>query len=533
MAEKNTHSILETIKKKLTKFDQKAEKPNKISDVSDEFEYITPTRKSSPSPYDEEEVVSSAAAPAQEKAEAAATDQLQPAPATPAKNDDLDFGSLNEAPKVEKSEAAQVAPASEAAPSHNLDDLDLDDESSAKKSVAAVPEKTAEVAPSNAEEFSEDDIEDYEDEVDFGEEVQQENSEEEVQEENDEEEVLDIEEQSEVTTEVAEEVVENNELSLDAIEEPKVEETSELEFKEEPQEAFIEQAQSAVQEQAVDVLDLDLEHSKTLDLDTPILDVSVEEVASKPAVQNDDEDLNFDDLEKDDILSAPISPDVSTSVPEKIKEEKPTIDDLDLEALEREVEEHKKKQEEAAAKHTEVVKDEIDLEFEKELMGLDVKPSTPAIPVPSQAAPIVESQPSAAAEIPNDFMQQTPAAPVADFTQQEEVDNILFEEEKPAEPQMQQPQNPLQFMDNSDYARKDETRLVSDSTMMQTTESIKKLIDAKNVVSGISSFSQSPALAELAIQLMEPKLEKWLNDNLPQVVEKIVREEIKKIIPKE
>ena len=45
MAEKNTLSILETIKKKLHKFDQKTEKNNKISEVSAEFEYISPTKK--------------------------------------------------------------------------------------------------------------------------------------------------------------------------------------------------------------------------------------------------------------------------------------------------------------------------------------------------------------------------------------------------------------------------------------------------------------------------------------------------------
>jgi cell pole-organizing protein PopZ len=31
---------------------------------------------------------------------------------------------------------------------------------------------------------------------------------------------------------------------------------------------------------------------------------------------------------------------------------------------------------------------------------------------------------------------------------------------------------------------------------------------------------------------MEPKLEKWMNENLSSIVEKIVREEISKIIPK-
>ena len=41
MAEKNTLSILETIKKKMNKLDQKADKTSKISEVNDEFQYIS------------------------------------------------------------------------------------------------------------------------------------------------------------------------------------------------------------------------------------------------------------------------------------------------------------------------------------------------------------------------------------------------------------------------------------------------------------------------------------------------------------
>ncbi len=77
--------------------------------------------------------------------------------------------------------------------------------------------------------------------------------------------------------------------------------------------------------------------------------------------------------------------------------------------------------------------------------------------------------------------------------------------------------------------------LISEKTLQQTTSSIKKLIDANNVVHGMKSFSNpnSSAFSELAVQLMEPKLEKWLNDHLANLVEEIVREEIKKIIPKD
>jgi len=75
--------------------------------------------------------------------------------------------------------------------------------------------------------------------------------------------------------------------------------------------------------------------------------------------------------------------------------------------------------------------------------------------------------------------------------------------------------------------------LLSQQSAASVTDSIKKLVDAKNVVSGVTSFSKSEAFSDIAAQLMEPRLEKWLNENLPSLVERIVRDEIKKIIPKE
>ncbi len=78
-----------------------------------------------------------------------------------------------------------------------------------------------------------------------------------------------------------------------------------------------------------------------------------------------------------------------------------------------------------------------------------------------------------------------------------------------------------------------EESLLSQKAASNITDSIRKLVDAKNVVSGVTSFSKSEAFSDIAAQLMEPRLEKWLNENLPDLVERIVREEIKKIIPKE
>ncbi len=75
-------------------------------------------------------------------------------------------------------------------------------------------------------------------------------------------------------------------------------------------------------------------------------------------------------------------------------------------------------------------------------------------------------------------------------------------------------------------------KILNEETIRQTSDTVKKLIEAKNTINGISSFSQDVVLNQIALQLMEPKLEKWMNENLTQIVEKIVREEISKIIPK-
>jgi hypothetical protein len=77
--------------------------------------------------------------------------------------------------------------------------------------------------------------------------------------------------------------------------------------------------------------------------------------------------------------------------------------------------------------------------------------------------------------------------------------------------------------------------LINEETLQQTTKSIKKLIDANNIVQGIKGFTDQndSSLSELAVQLMDARLERWLNEHLPDLVEKIVREEIKKIISKE
>ena len=86
--------------------------------------------------------------------------------------------------------------------------------------------------------------------------------------------------------------------------------------------------------------------------------------------------------------------------------------------------------------------------------------------------------------------------------------------------------------ENHNYQVQTTKPILHEEVIMQSTNSIQKLLDTKEMISGISKFMQSPYPIEIAVQLMEPKLEKWMNENLSSIVEKIVREEISKIIPK-
>ena len=83
-----------------------------------------------------------------------------------------------------------------------------------------------------------------------------------------------------------------------------------------------------------------------------------------------------------------------------------------------------------------------------------------------------------------------------------------------------------------DYHPEINKPILHEDVILQSSNSIQKLLDTKSMMTGISNFMQSPYPIEIAVQLMEPKLERWINENLAEIVEKVVREEISKIIPK-
>jgi len=533
MAEKNTLSILETIKKKMHKLDQKSEKTVAPASSNEEFQYI------SSAPKEEAAAVLEAKVPEQK------SDTTMPK-----FEDDLgleDLESETASPVLAAVENKQP----EALDEFNLDDFDLDSEAK----TPATESPTEEAKQNEAEDFNEDEIEDFEDAVDIAED---EVAEKRVEKEPQDAATGDVDWLgNKIITDEAEEA-KHDELDLEHLEEENVEETHEKAHEEESAEE--------------DVLDLEADEEKDDDLDhldeeehneeeheEDILDLKVQE---EEKVEDDDLDLEEENAEEqheeEDVLDLESNQEDQTS--------KEPVEDNDLDFAELETHEEKipvteikeeshedgdlnfddlenlspKKLEPQIHKDLD---DDLDLELEmvdKKSEAINTQtpfvvasknPSTDGIEE-MQKKPI--SQTASNEEIDLEFQKEIMGLKPASLPEKSVEDFIS----NPAPLQIQEAQQNFDSQGqvsimNSPKEINNMSNGIYDSTLRQVGDSVRKLVDAKNMVSGISNFSQGPAFVELATHLMEPKLEKWLNEHLPELVEQIVREEIKKIIPKD
>lgn len=495
MAEKNTLSILETIKRKMGKLDQKPKPENKIADLSEEFQYITPTKK--------------AAEAVTEKKEEVAAEK-------PGIKFEDDLGIEDpKKPAAPVATAPTPAKAEKKLEDFSLDDLDLDDETALAKKPAAPVEAKVE------EGFSEEDVEDYEDSVDLSEDEKKPEAEH-------------HEEKS------------DDDLNLDELEIDDLEEEPKAPAAQEQEDDLDLSALDLEDEKAAEIPQKKPEMDDDLNLDD--LELEPEKTTPKPTEEKDPlDELSLEELEKIPAESA-----AKTTAP-KTTTEKDPLDELSLEELEKEseeaaakigknppekednlddidlsdLEEESAKEVALAAESKKVEKqisphDEIDLEFGREIMG--------AVPtaaeakeqkiIPNQQTPLEQEF-----EIDQPIHQESAQQ---NFTHEPHRQENLSEDWLSAPSPQEEPHYAAPAVGKMD--RRGE--IIHETTARQTTDSIKRLLDAKNMISGISTFSKNPELSEIAMNLLEPKLEKWCNENLAELVEKVVREEIAKLIPK-
>ncbi len=499
MAEKNTLSILETIKKKMGKLDQKPKPENKIADLSEEFQYITPTKKA-------------AEAVAEKKEEIVAT--------KPAIKFEDDLG-IEDPKKPAAPAAAAPTPAKteKKLEDFNLDDLDLDDETALAKKPAAPVEAKVE------EGFSEEDVEDYEDSVDLS------------------------EDEKKPEEKPREEKVEDD-LNLDELEIDNLEEEPKAPADQEQEDDLDLSALDFEDEKAAEIPQKKAEAEDELNLDD--LELEPEEITPKPAEEKDPlDELSLEELEKIPAESA-----AKIAAPQ-VAEEKDPLDDISLEELEKEseiaaakivkkepekednlddidlsdLEEESAREVALASEKGKIEKqispqDEIDLEFGREIMG--ARPEISRVNE-QKFIPNQQVQPEEEFEIDQPIHQELPQQNFAPTSEAQEQGENFSEDWLSAPLPQEEPHYAASNV--SKMERRGE--IIHETTARQTTDSIKRLLDAKNIISGISTFSKNPELSEIAMNLLEPKLEKWCNENLSELVEKVVREEIKKLIPKE
>lgn len=78
---------------------------------------------------------------------------------------------------------------------------------------------------------------------------------------------------------------------------------------------------------------------------------------------------------------------------------------------------------------------------------------------------------------------------------------------------------------------KTESQILSSQTIEKSREVINQLFQSPEKLSPADNIDDEK-LKEITTEILHAKLDRWLNNNLPNLVEEIVRQEIKKIIPK-
>ncbi len=500
MAEKHTHSILESIKKKLNKFDQKND--GATSQLSEDLDYSNSQDSFSPK---------------NESADLPSNNLDQVNLAEDKKDDFLpDLKLDNDDELVDQEAQKQIQPsANQSQNEHGLEDIDWDDEVSMKPVVEKV--KSGAEPKNNLENFGQNDLEGFESEIE-SDDVSQEKSDDFLNEiglrEKSGEADLDLilndlpSEKNELESLDLpfSKPVSNNDLSLDDLDL----EMKEFELK---QQADIDQSAASSNEDSLDELDEFEQENHDLD----------EEVEDDSEALNLDLDFN----EAESPISKPLADEIDFSEEETLPEEEalPEEQNIDEESEElsgaaSEDDLDNSESEVDAANHNEANK----RFYAEQLVDEDDDDDLDLYDFELDEEPVKNDK----------FIEEEVDQHELEPNNQEEVEPLESALESNL---LNMPRNNFFGQENalaeSSRDKNNRQGLVLDEvTVKQTTDSVKKLLDAKNIISGVSSFSQSPMLAELATQLLEPKLEKWLNSNLSDLVEKIVREEIKKLFPR-
>ena len=468
MAEKNTLSILENIKKKMQKFEQKPTKTELVDDATGEFQNIA-----SKKPLD---VATSTATETN-----STTSSETKVEANIMLGDDLGMDNLEQAVQVSQKPISDIA--SSVAPAHNVP-------------IAPVVNNTN-------------------DDLDFSD--------------------LDVDDEVVATTNPApaapasSDVDNLDDLDLDAL------------LKEEDEKRFKEQNPTAT----VPVAIIE-ENQQNISTPNPIEESKLTIPATEPAATKNYDDLN--DIDLDNLFAEdgkqeeikPIEP-----IAEVIKPAEPIVEIAPLEPLA----EVKPIEPALETKLEEIILPELTPEPKANDLNLESL-NLESLESPEEIKELEPKLEEIKAEVAEDIFspvnseESLPKLEELNLSKEDPEKEIINDEPALLAEDLHEKintenssQNNVSVMPSTETRKEynsDSMAIIHQETIHQTNQSIKKLMDATNTIGSVKNLAQnSGVLNELAMQLMEPKLEKWLNENLAELVERIVQEEIKKIIPKE
>ena len=246
-------------------------------------------------------------------------------------------------------------------------------------------------------------------------------------------------------------------------------------------------------------LDLDADDNKKDDLDLDLDEDKNEELAP---VKDELDDLDLDLEGEEESKKEETAEDLDFDLEDELEKTESEIeDDLDLD-LDLEDEEESKKEE-----------DEEDFDLD---LDLDEDKNEELAPAKDELDDLDLDLEDELEKTESQMEDEEEAQEI------EEVEDLKDEEDLEEEDEYEDSVDIL----NDDYQQDDEVdnySILSPKTADKIRESIDKLFDGTGAGKTIDSF---------VYQLLEPKLEQWLNDNLPEIVERVVTEEIRNIANK-
>jgi cell pole-organizing protein PopZ len=493
MTKENTKSLLENIKKKMMKINttKAADSQMNFANLDDEFEYIVPKKTDSENSNNQKQN-SELDAKTIGQIKAALSNQIELKQDIDEKDLAGNFFAKTEGPKLSDLSLAQDLKADLASANKKSENLAVIKESNV---VVSSESKT----PNNYDELDLEGLGDSEDEMDFDIETEKKATKDDSLIDS-----LSTIQKNSVTNNIANNlanVATNNKSDNDANNNNKDHLDLDLDFDLDEDEDDKKLAAAKNSEEDLDLPDLE-------DLNDDI-DLDLKEEQDKNNIVENTEEESFEeiskDIPKDDLASEDSAEDHSNSLDLEQEDKDLDIDDLNLEE-DKEDNQYSTKLSENNSM-TMNNQDDIKLNLEsgqEEFFNHKT------------------NQDSSSEDSLDDLNDDLT------FDQKDELSNFNQEE------QQDNNQNRQNEMPSEIINQPVKDRLLSKQTIEKTSNSIKNLMNNFNKKPSDKNLDSlhTTTVEQMMMSMLEPKLEEWLNANLPNLVEKIIREEISKIIPK-